>query len=295
MKFKSFLLSVCVHVIVISFVVLSIHASIQHISSHHKIKNATPNDALIDASAINEADVEQKVEQIKQQQNAKEQRQLQLQRDAEKAIQHRKDAEQQLNHLKQQQQKLRLDSQTEQTNAKKQLSQLQQLQAAAEQRLTELQSAAEKLNQKNQQLSQQLQKTQSALNNAASKQEKAQLSQQLGHEKMQQQSIQQAQMNNTLSRYKTLILNAIGHQWIIPPGVDHHLSCVINIQLAKNGEVLDAYIARSSGNQLLDKSAITAVYKASPLPVPKSNDLFNQFEEFQLTVRPEGLIHESLD
>jgi colicin import membrane protein len=44
---------------------------------------------------------------------------------------------------------------------------------------------------------------------------------------------------------------------------------------------------RSSGDTLLDRSAQTAIFKASPLPVPSNVETFNLFRDISLTVRPE--------
>lgn len=46
-------------------------------------------------------------------------------------------------------------------------------------------------------------------------------------------------------------------------------------------------LTRSSGDPLLDRSAQTAIYKASPLPVPTDSETFNLFRDISLTVRPE--------
>ncbi len=54
--------------------------------------------------------------------------------------------------------------------------------------------------------------------------------------------------------------------------------------------MLSVQIAKSSGDPVLDRSAQTAVLKASPLPVPSKGTDFESFREFNLTVRPEGIV-----
>ena len=51
--------------------------------------------------------------------------------------------------------------------------------------------------------------------------------------------------------------------------------------------VLNVSVLKSSGNEALDRSAIAAVNKASPLPVPKDSAAFSAFRNFTLTVKPE--------
>lgn len=92
------------------------------------------------------------------------------------------------------------------------------------------------------------------------------------------------------TKYRHLILQSIAQQWIIPPDVDKHLETRLAVRLAPGGMVLEVIIIKGSGNAVLDRSAQTAVYKASPLPVPKEGGLFNSFRQINLTVRPEGLM-----
>lgn len=104
------------------------------------------------------------------------------------------------------------------------------------------------------------------------------------------QQINVARNTATTDKYRHLILQAIAQQWIIPPETNKHLETKLTVHLAPGGMVLEVIIVKSSGNPVLDRSAQTAVYKASPLPVPKSSDLFHTFRQINLTVRPEGII-----
>jgi len=65
------------------------------------------------------------------------------------------------------------------------------------------------------------------------------------------------------------------------------MSSQFRIRLAPDGMVLQVSLTRSSGDPLLDRSAQTAIYKASPLPVPTDAETFNLFRDISLTVRPE--------
>lgn len=98
------------------------------------------------------------------------------------------------------------------------------------------------------------------------------------------------QMAGLVNRYKALIINAISQHWIVPPDSDQSLSCRFEIHLADNGVVQRVRLLRSSGDPVLDRSAKTAIYRASPLPVPKTPDAFALFKVVSLTVKPEGLI-----
>lgn len=97
----------------------------------------------------------------------------------------------------------------------------------------------------------------------------------------------QARIAGEVDKYKALIVNAIGRHWILPENADSSLSSQFRIRLAPDGMVLEVTLTRSSGDALLDRSAQTAIRKASPLPVPSDPQTFNLFRDISLTVRPE--------
>jgi colicin import membrane protein len=107
-------------------------------------------------------------------------------------------------------------------------------------------------------------------------------------DEQQQLSAEDSRANQgELDKYKAMILSSIGHHWLVPPGTNKELSCQLLIHLGPGGVVLDVTTVKSSGDEVLDHSAQTAVMKASPLPVPTEATKFNQFRELRLTVRPE--------
>ncbi|MDF1654179.1 MAG: cell envelope integrity protein TolA [Coxiellaceae bacterium] len=134
---------------------------------------------------------------------------------------------------------------------------------------------------------------------AALKAQQQKLQQALLQQQLQadQSSIKQAQAQAAaaaVDKYKTRILQAISQRWLVPSGVSKKLSCELRVRLGPGGVVLNVKTVRSSGNSALDRSATTAVYKASPLPVPKDPALFDKFRELSLTVRPESVVDSEL-
>jgi len=95
-----------------------------------------------------------------------------------------------------------------------------------------------------------------------------------------------ARVAGEVDKYKALILNAISQQWILPQNADSSMSSQFRIRLAPNGSVLEVALIRSSGDAILDRSAESAIRKASPLPVPNDATIFNMFREISLTVKP---------
>ena len=103
-----------------------------------------------------------------------------------------------------------------------------------------------------------------------------------------QQSRLSPQAQGEIDKYKALVLQAIANEWIVPQDVADDSSCKLLVNIGPKGVVLNVQLIESSGNSLLDRSAKTAVLKASPLPVP-DGALFNNFRTIRLTVRPQGV------
>lgn len=98
------------------------------------------------------------------------------------------------------------------------------------------------------------------------------------------------QSSGEVNKYQAMIIQAISSQWVYPEGVDNGAVCQLLINVAPGGEVLNVQLLNSSGNQLLDRSAQTAVLKASPLPVPAEPELFNEFRVLKLKFNPKGVL-----
>lgn len=107
----------------------------------------------------------------------------------------------------------------------------------------------------------------------------------------QEQNIQQKAQNQlVVDQYKSKIAGTIGQYWLVSRDMDPSLQCKFVIRLAPGGVVLDVTLQQGSGNDAFDRSAKTAVYKASPLPVPQDSALFDQFREFSLIVSPKNVV-----
>ena len=117
------------------------------------------------------------------------------------------------------------------------------------------------------------------------------LAQQLAGDSNQLKKVQTLQMHGIMNKYIALILSAIQPNWLVPGGISKKLSCIYEIQLAPGGMVLSAKLIKSSGNSALDQSAKTAIFKSSPLPVPKNPAAFNNFRDIHLTLSPKNIVN----
>jgi len=116
-----------------------------------------------------------------------------------------------------------------------------------------------------------------------------QLSQQIRAEQQQMKAAQMSESQQAINRYKQLILATISQNWV-PTTLNKTLYTILHIKLAPGGKVLSVRITKSSGKAALDRSAVTAVWKTSPLPVPSDAQLFRSFREINLTMRPSTII-----
>lgn len=105
-----------------------------------------------------------------------------------------------------------------------------------------------------------------------------------GEQRMAADREQKAQ--GEVDKYKALVLQAVGKHWLIPSNVDRRLETKLVIYLAPGGMVLNVEIFEGSGNPALDLSARSAVFKASPLPVPSDPEAFNFFRRFVVVFKP---------
>ena len=99
---------------------------------------------------------------------------------------------------------------------------------------------------------------------------------------------QSTRAQSELARYEGLIRQKVERNWVRPAGWSQGLEVVVRVRLAPTGEVIQATVARPSGNAGFDRSVENAVYKASPLPLPEDKGLFEHFRELDLRFRPEG-------
>lgn len=230
---------------------------------------------IVRATTIDRAQVESQIAELKSQEqakkNAEQARQRELQRQAQALKKQRIDEERRLAELKSQQKKAEAQRVKAHEQAEKKLTQLQQQQAAQAKELAKLEEARA-----------------AEARKAAAEAEK--LAQQQRAREEQARRVRQRQQQGEVDRYKALIVQAISRYWIIPESADHSLSAQFEIRLAPDGKVLSVSLKRSSGDSVLDRSAETAIYKASPLPVPGDDEVFGQFQVLNLTVRPEEIM-----
>lgn len=245
---------------------------------------------IVKAIVVDESAVKAQVEQIKQarEQAAKQEqaRQEALQKAAEAARQARVNEQKHLEALKAEAESIAIAKRKALEEEKKHLKQLAEQKAKEEKALAELQKKQLQLKQQ-----QAVAKTQAEAKAKADAEslKKAQQAAASAAEKAARDAQMRARLSGEVDKYKAQILQAISRQWILPEHLSPGLSSQFRIRLAPNGAVLEVGLIHSSGDPILDRSAQTAIYKASPLPVPSDPQTFDLFRDISLTVRPENV------
>ncbi|HSR63036.1 MAG TPA: cell envelope integrity protein TolA, partial [Gammaproteobacteria bacterium] len=74
----------------------------------------------------------------------------------------------------------------------------------------------------------------------------------------------------------------------IKTGLPEGLSCELRIKLVPGGKVVGVSIINSSGNDIFDRRAVTAVEKSSPLPVPDDAETLDRLDlrDIKFTFKP---------
>lgn len=116
------------------------------------------------------------------------------------------------------------------------------------------------------------------------------MQQQLSQDKSSIRAARQRIVNRVVNQYTAQILSVVGSNWIIPRGTNPDVECDLNVHLGPGGVVLRVSVEKSSGDRALDRSAVTAVYRSSPLPVPKDPAMFSQFRYISLKMQPKHLV-----
>jgi colicin import membrane protein len=294
----SFLLHLVIIIALLLKLPLTQHKSVVDNQNKHKV---------VKAIAINSQAVEQEISRVREQRKqralAEKRKQQQYQDEIEKMQQKRRTEILELKKIQKQRQQA---EQEKKRSFAKHQARLQKLKFEKDQLKRNLHSEKERLTLEKNKLAalqkelslkeKMLKKQKEEAAHLAEQKKQAEIERQRQREKVAKQKEEQLadekkrqQTLNQVDKYKTLIINAISQNWIIPPNTNKNLSCKFEIMLSINGEVLSVKLIKGSGDPLLDRSAQSAIYKASPLPVPSDKEIFQLFKTVQLTVKPEDV------
>jgi len=84
-----------------------------------------------------------------------------------------------------------------------------------------------------------------------------------------------------LAKYTALITEKVKRYRTISPDFERWRTTTMNVKLSSSGAVQSVRIVKSSGSDRYDRSVETAIYQASPLPIPAAADDPGVNREFQ--------------
>ena len=276
--------------------------TVQNDSTESQPSAVAHEEQTIKAVSVDNQEVMEAVNRLKNERlraaQAETKKQNALAEQAALARRQRVEEQQRVNQLKKEAEKLAIAHEKQLAEEKLHLKQLAKQKEAEEKHLAEMKMQQKEMEKQHQKEAEKLAvlKEQKAAEAASVQKEQEAKAKALLAQK-QQAAAQQAALDaarnahiaGEVDKYKALIIGAISRQWILPENANHSLSSQFRIRLAPNGVVLEVNLTRSSGDPILDRSAQSAIFKASPLPVPSDPGTFNLFRDISLTVRPENV------
>jgi colicin import membrane protein len=304
---KPWLVSLFIHGFLLALLLPQL-PKMAHSYKHQRDKGVNGSKPEIQAKAVNENEVKQEIEHIKHKQHQKQRQRQQwvkrmevkakkAQQQARFATQKRKQQQRQLQQLKQDLAKLKNNKQAyhkrlaqkqkRKQKLEKQLHALVSERQSMQNKLSAMQRKLNNVEQKHLNQTKKLNKLQEKVKHAKKQQALHELEKEI---RVEQRKIKQASaVKKKIDEYRARIIASISRHWLVPDSAHENESAQLGLKLAPNGELLQIKVVQSSGNQQLDRSAMSAVRKASPLPVPHDPQLFDEFSNIHVTVRPKDV------
>lgn len=267
---SAFVYALLVHVLVIAVLVVSVRW-------HTQPKRVYPK--VMQATVVQDAGAKKQIEQLRQQS------------DKLQALEAEKEKQAQREKLADQEKREKQARQQADTEKKKRIELEQQKDAELKRKATDRKKLEDKKSaeaEKKRAAAEQQKKDAEQRH----KQAESGLKEQLAAEEKERAQAQAAALavrqQGEIARFEAIIRQKVERSWTRPASTREGLECTVQVRLVPGGEVLQVTVMRSSGNALFDRSAVNAIYKASPLPVPDDKSMFDHFREFEFKFRPEG-------
>lgn len=248
------------------------------------IKMTQPSEDIVKAVAIDNEQVEQELQRIKDLENEKlikqqelEKKLKELENRAAQVEKNRKEEEKRLAETKKKQEQEKKQRELEQQK----LAQIKKEQQELEQkrRIEEEKKKAEEAEKKRRE-----DERKRAEEEQKRKQQEEVLKRQLAEEQRQREMQQAAQDQQMLQNIAANIYRRVVSNFN-KSGLPAGLECELTVRTIPGGEVINVSISRSSGNDIFDRRAVAAVEKASPLPMPEDTATFDRLKLRQISFR----------
>lgn len=290
-RLGSVVLSLLLHIVVIGLLIVSFDMPVTPVAL------PPPRANIVNAVSVDKKQVEQELQKIKQQEDEKKQaeqnRIKELERKAQELKQQRQDEEKKLKIAKQQKEQEQKKREVEQkklaaAEQQRKAEEEKQKQAEAERQKAEAEKqkaeAEKKRIEEEQQKAEEKRKQEEEAKKKAEEEKKRAAAEKALQDQLDAEQVkQQQQQDATLLQKIAAEIYSKVKQNFNETGLPDGLSCEIHVKLLPGGEVIDASISKSSGNDIFDRRAVTAVQKASPLPVPEDTATLDRLKLRDIT------------
>lgn len=253
----------------------------------------------VSAVTVDQQQVEQKIADLKQKEDAKkraeDKRIRDLERRASKAREQREAENRQIKKLEQQRRAKEKEKAQAEAQAKKarEIEQKEREKAKqAEKQKQEAEQAAKAAADKRKAEEEALKKAEEARKQREAEAERKRqqamqeqmLQEQLAKEQAARDKVRQQQVVSEVDKYRALIMARIQQNLLIDQKMKNQ-QCRVNIRLGFNGLVTQ--VKSLGGDKLVCEAALRAVRMADTLPVSKDKDVFEQLKNINLTIKPQ--------
>ena len=290
-RLRSIIYSLAVHIVAVSLLLLSFDFVARPIRPQHQNIN------IVKAVSVDKKEVEQELQRLKNLDEEKKQTEKkhleELEKQAQELKKLRAEEEQKLKEArkkKEEEQKHREDEQKKLVQLEKEKAELEKQRKQEEEKKKQVEAERKKAEAEKQRLEEEKRLAEEKLKKEEEARRKAEeekkrqaaeqaLQEQLAAEQAEEQRRQDASL---LDRIAAGIQRNVERNFN-KTGLPENLACTLRVKLLPGGDVVDVSVEKSSGNDIFDRRALTAVQKASPLPVPGDLDTFERLNLRDLT------------
>lgn len=286
--------AVIVHVLIIGFFVVNL--------SWVKHDAAPPAENIVNAVVVDENKVKQEADKLKQAEEKKKQAELEkkkrLEEEAAAATKKRQDEEQKLKDLEKQrkEEEAKVKTAEQQRQAEQKRADELRVQREKEDKQRKEQATADAERKKQEQAATQKKKDEEARKKKeeddrkkkaeADRKKQAEEDKKLLDEQLQaeEQAIEGARSKENqrlMASYQSALRSAVERLWLKPPGGQAGMTCTVRVTQNPSGNVLNVNVVNcNTPDENFRRSVESAVYRASPLPLPQDMSLFQREIEF---------------
>ncbi len=292
---KAFGLSAAIHVLALALVTLSIE-------TQTLVAPVSPPSTVMKAVAVNPRQVEQEVEKLRAAEARRKKAEELARREAEQARREKLEAERKVEELKQERAKIEQARAAEELRLKRAEEQrteeeLRQRQAQEREEKAQAERKAEETRQKElaeKKKAEEARKKRDAEEARKKAEEKKKRDEAARREselrealEAEEQAARAAADEDEIAQFIARIQAQVQASFI-NPAQGQQLKCVIRVRMLPGGDVVEAQVVQSSGNESFDRQSEVAVRKAAPLPVPAEARLFERMRTINFEFSPEG-------